>query len=251
MGQNMKQLPTAKKEESVMDKLLALIRTEAYPEGARLPSERMLAVQLGTSRNTLRGAIRRLETMGMVDIRRGSGCYVCRKNGAPRQWPRPPLNESIESIAYRLEAGFFFEPTIGALAAKRMEPEQVETLEQCVVKLSRAIINGHTEKIVEEDTRFRMIIAAGTNNPVFELTMQQMAPLGKKACRVVERLNKKERECFFADYVEILKAIKAKNPELTRLRLSDNLLRMGQFLKKYGGIELPGPMAEDNSVERR
>ncbi len=156
-------------------------------------------------------------------------------------------DESINSISYRLEAGFLFEPTIGALAAQRMKPDQVEALEHCVVKLSLAVINGNTEQIVMEDIRFRMIIAAGANNPVLEMTMRQMAPLSRKACRVVERLNKKEREYFFADYVEILKAIKDKKPDLTRLRLSDNLLRMGRYLEKYGGIELPGTMVNDHS----
>ena len=245
--------PQVKKEAAVMDELLALIKAEAYPEGARLPSERSLAAQLGTSRNTLRGAIRRLETMGLVDIRRGSGTYVRRKDDSLRQWQTFTRNESTISIQCRLEAGFLFQPIIGAMAAKRIGADQLAALKQCVVKLSRAIIDGRAEQVAVEDARFRMIVAAGTGNPVLAMTMQQFEPLGRKTCLLIAQLSQKERERFFADYVEMLNAIKEKNPELVRLRFSNNLKRMGRYLQKYGGITLPGPMAEDyadKSTER-
>ncbi len=44
--------------------------------GERLPTERALATQLQVSRNTVREAIRSLEAMGVVEVRRGDGLYV-------------------------------------------------------------------------------------------------------------------------------------------------------------------------------
>jgi GntR family transcriptional regulator/MocR family aminotransferase len=44
--------------------------------GARLPSSRALAVQLGLSRNTVITALDQLAAEGMLELRRGSGTYV-------------------------------------------------------------------------------------------------------------------------------------------------------------------------------
>lgn len=47
-----------------------------YPAGSRLPPERELALRFGTSRSTLREAVRRLESLGLLKARRGSGLEV-------------------------------------------------------------------------------------------------------------------------------------------------------------------------------
>jgi GntR family transcriptional regulator, transcriptional repressor for pyruvate dehydrogenase complex len=47
-----------------------------YAAGSRLPSERELAQRFGTSRSTLREAVRRLESLGLLKARRGSGLEV-------------------------------------------------------------------------------------------------------------------------------------------------------------------------------
>ncbi len=63
--------------EAVFESLLGDIVRGAFVAGARLPAERDLAKQLGTSRPTLREALRRLAAWNLVDARRGSGVVVC------------------------------------------------------------------------------------------------------------------------------------------------------------------------------
>lgn len=60
----------------LFERLLREIVSGTYGPGARLPSERDLAVQLGASRPTLREALRRLGEWGLVETRRGSGLVV-------------------------------------------------------------------------------------------------------------------------------------------------------------------------------
>ncbi len=67
-------------QKSRVDEVAARIREivekgELLP-GARLPSEPELAGQLQISRNVLREAIKRLESIGLLSVRRGLGTFV-------------------------------------------------------------------------------------------------------------------------------------------------------------------------------
>src|SRR5471032_1431361 len=62
----------------IADQILALIAHGEFTPGERLPPERDLAQQLGVSRPSLREALIALEIAGSVEIRQGSGVYVCR-----------------------------------------------------------------------------------------------------------------------------------------------------------------------------
>lgn len=52
------------------------ILDESYSRGMRLPSSRILAEQLGVSRNTILEAFAHLDAEGYIESRRGSGVYV-------------------------------------------------------------------------------------------------------------------------------------------------------------------------------
>lgn len=60
----------------VSDLLASRIRSQEYAPGARLPSESELALQLGVSRATVRSALARLATQGLVLRKQGDGTYV-------------------------------------------------------------------------------------------------------------------------------------------------------------------------------
>ena len=62
--------------QSVINRVLDLIRTGMLCAGDRLPSERNLIEILGISRPSLREAMRALSILGVVDIRHGGGAYV-------------------------------------------------------------------------------------------------------------------------------------------------------------------------------
>ncbi|HRX02850.1 MAG TPA: GntR family transcriptional regulator [Anaerolineae bacterium] len=60
----------------VSDLLAERIRSQEYAPGSRLPSESDLALQLGVSRATVRSALARLATQGLVLRKQGNGTYV-------------------------------------------------------------------------------------------------------------------------------------------------------------------------------
>jgi GntR family transcriptional regulator len=73
---------------------------ERMPAGQRLPSEPVLAKQLGVSRATLRDAMRTFETQGLIRRRQGSGTFVVGKVQALESGLE--VLESLETMANRL-----------------------------------------------------------------------------------------------------------------------------------------------------
>ncbi len=64
---------------TVYNDLLEAITNGTYASGERLPSENELKDRYGVSRNTVRSAINRLATLGVIETRRGDGSYVRRQ----------------------------------------------------------------------------------------------------------------------------------------------------------------------------
>lgn len=63
--------------------ILHYIAENGFEPDDRLPSERELATNLGISRNSLREAMKILETLGVVEIIHGSGTYLRKTNIEP------------------------------------------------------------------------------------------------------------------------------------------------------------------------
>lgn len=70
----------ATKIDLLLGELYKRIKEGFYPPGERLPSERKICGELKVSRDTVRGAIRRLQEENLVDIVPKGGAYVKSEN---------------------------------------------------------------------------------------------------------------------------------------------------------------------------
>ncbi|MCK5249010.1 MAG: FadR family transcriptional regulator, partial [Spirochaetaceae bacterium] len=61
---------------TVIDNIRTLIADRTYKPGMRLPSERVLADSMHTTRGYIRKALQRLELYGVISIRPQSGIYI-------------------------------------------------------------------------------------------------------------------------------------------------------------------------------
>jgi GntR family transcriptional repressor for pyruvate dehydrogenase complex len=64
--------------DRIVDALRERIANGTYARGGRLPTERELAQSFGVSAPTVREALRALTSLGLVEVRHGSGAYVTR-----------------------------------------------------------------------------------------------------------------------------------------------------------------------------
>ena len=95
--------------DAVADRLRGDILAGRLRPGTRLPSERELSLALGVNRLTLRAALARLEAMGLVTTRHGSGTEVA-------SWRDRAGLEALTMVMSSLEEG---EQTFDDLKAGR------------------------------------------------------------------------------------------------------------------------------------
>lgn len=71
--------------QRLAEQIMALIAAGEFGVGERLPSERNLADRFQVSRTSVREAVIALEVQDLVEVRGGSGIYVCRPPESIRQ----------------------------------------------------------------------------------------------------------------------------------------------------------------------
>lgn len=86
------------KNDRLFRQLQSSILSGEFPAGAKIPTERELAENYNCSRVTVRGSLRKLEELRMIERVRGSGTYVSPGSGKPQIICR--------RIAIFLEGGF-------------------------------------------------------------------------------------------------------------------------------------------------
>jgi DNA-binding FadR family transcriptional regulator len=148
----------------IADQIAARIKAGDFPAGGRLPAERELAEQLQVSRASVREALIALEIEGYVDVRVGTGVFVCqpREDGQYQDTAPAAAADSVEATDIGpfdlLETRLLIEPECAALAAQKASPAQIAAI--------RAAHDGMslTESPSVHDRAFHSAIGAACGN---------------------------------------------------------------------------------------
>lgn len=117
-------------DEQVAGTIADAIIGGQFAPGSSLPPERELSEQLGVNRTSLRQGLARLEQMGLIEARQGSGNVVC----DPSVLVDPFVVEALvrrlgpDFLAEMLEVRTALGPLIGALAAANASEEDLAAL---------------------------------------------------------------------------------------------------------------------------
>lgn len=163
------------------DALRTAILGGVHPAGRPLPPERTLSTRLGVSRLTLRAALARLESEGLVHAIQGSGTHVLdvRQSGGLEllgpllhtaldegALPRGLLDQALElRRALAIEA-------IG-LATVRAEPDDLRALDAQLALQCEHV--GDADRFMREDLRFARLLLRAAHNLPLELLYNSVA----------------------------------------------------------------------------
>jgi GntR family transcriptional repressor for pyruvate dehydrogenase complex len=150
---------------AIVEQILDSIHSRAFPPGARLPPERVLASKLGVGRSSLREALRVLEHAGVLDVRVGSGAYVS-ENGASLAATLRARAAAVgeESPLDVVVARRALEPACASLAAVHRNRADIDLMRATMYAASEQHRMGF--EVDEADLAFHRAVAAASRNPV-------------------------------------------------------------------------------------
>ncbi|WP_375489597.1 FadR/GntR family transcriptional regulator, partial [uncultured Mycobacterium sp.] len=127
-------------DEQIAAAIADAILDGAFPSGSTLPPERELAEQFGVNRTSLRQGLARLQHMGLIEARQGSGNVVRDPTGLTH----PAVVEALvrklgpDFLVELLELRAAFGAFIGRLAAERANPHDLSALHSALASVQQA-----------------------------------------------------------------------------------------------------------------
>lgn len=165
-------IATKRKSVHVAEQIVEAIRGNAYKVGNRLPSERIIAEQMGVSRPSVREALSALQLVGVLESRPGDGTYVV---AAPdRREAAISLLEQEESPVEALEARRVLERAIAQLAAARATPEGLDRLRRALDVLRTAAAARDYEAFTAANGPFHLAIVRMAGNDLLERAVRPL-----------------------------------------------------------------------------
>jgi GntR family transcriptional repressor for pyruvate dehydrogenase complex len=131
--------------QAVSDAVLGLIRSGELKPGMRLPSEPQLVEMTGISRSSVREAVRGLQTMGLLEIRRGKGTFVRSIEPANLVDAQMLLMlDNYQVLNDLIEVREGIEPLIVRLAVERATDDDIAALRDHIEQMAKTDNSGNS-----------------------------------------------------------------------------------------------------------
>ncbi len=163
--------------QDVVNQIQEAILDGRIRPGEKLPAERELGEMLGTSRGTLREALRVLEQKGLIEIRLGVDGGAIVKDPGGKQ-----ITESLAmlirsqkvSLSHLAEFREDVEGTVAGLAARRAKKGDIHWLQELIVEMKACWETGLAQwsEFMRVDEKIHMLIARISGNPVYEVIVK-------------------------------------------------------------------------------
>lgn len=207
----------------------ALLNKELQP-GDYLPSEAEMTQSLGVSKTGVREAIKMLQAMGIVEVRRGKKTRI-------REHPE---EDFINPMLFRLiiEKGttkdivdfrMMFEPGYTLMAMERATEEDIEKIRETLERFERVIEQG--APIAEDDLAFHHAILQSTHNPFVIRTGRTILQLFRAS---IDRSVRDHPQVALQDHKRIFTAFCEKDAQKLREAIIKSFERWEAFLEEGG-----------------
>ncbi len=226
--------------DAVADRLRNEILAGRLAAGSRLPSERELSLALGVNRLTLRAALARLEAMGLVTTRHGSGTEVAawRERAGLEALPMvmgsldPDEPAWLELLTSMLEVRRVLATEAVALAAVRHTDDDIAAMREIAAAQGTRLHDA--QAYARGDLEFQRAVVRAARNVGFELILNSFARFPEEQPALVATLYDK-REDSVGFYGALIGLVQAGDPEGARTALRDVFTAMDEeWLGRHG-----------------
>jgi GntR family transcriptional repressor for pyruvate dehydrogenase complex len=207
----------------VFETLHEMIATGRFQRGEKLPPQDELARQLGVSRNTLREAVNKLSTMGLLVSRQGVGTvvepptpggYLTALSG---QFLLDPL-----SVREFIEARICIERAMVRLAVARAQPQGIAEIGDILQEQHAALQQADWAEFTRHDTAFHFKLAEMSGNRVLRKFLETIQDMLQRFIGEVSQLPGAIAEAY-AYHTRVSGAIAAKDADLAEKEIVRHL----------------------------
>lgn len=162
---NLKPIKPKRISDQVFEQIRELIYKGDFKAGQQILPERELALSMAVSRTSVRNAINKLVTMGLLEHRQGQGTFVSspdNRSGNPLAAAMATDEATFDDL---LEVRMGLECNAAMLAAQRATDTDLKAIEKSLEEMEHDLET--TDRIgTEPDAAFHMAISFSTKNPV-------------------------------------------------------------------------------------
>jgi len=210
-----KAVRTSRLYEQIVQQIEESIVEGRLKPGDQLLAERELAQQFGVSRTAVREAVKTLSEKGLVESYSGRGTFV---TSGKSQSVRHSLDNFLKSgdlqnAGYVSELREILEPEFTALAAIRIEEQQLIMMREALAIMDRSLLQP--DAYIEADLDFHLALAEAAGNPlILSLLDSIVGVLREQRLSIFEVTGGPERGQVHHRF--ILAAIEQRNPAKAR-----------------------------------
>jgi GntR family transcriptional regulator, transcriptional repressor for pyruvate dehydrogenase complex len=224
---------SAKRARRLPDTIAEYLKATAreLAPGSKLPSENQLAKQFGVSRSAVREAISGVESLGLLQIRKGAGMFVRAPIVGNLEF-RGLDSSNVANAAKLLEIRTGLDAAAARIAAIRRTEEEVKFLREMNVAASRPDLT--ILETVEADLAFHLAIVRATRNEYFvsiQTFLLEHLRAGILFTRTLESYSKEMMDEVQREHGEIFQAIEARNAELASRLAEHHVLNARRRMK--------------------
>lgn len=180
-----------------------------------------LAETFAVAAPTMREALRRLQALGVVDIRHGSGVYV--RRAKQRVIVSNPYTGQLDAdvILDLIDARLVIEPHLACLAVARCDEQAIQELEAILERAERAL-HGQDVLLSGLNLDFHRAIARLSGNSVLSQTIDSILDLYAAEQMVILQIYG-NRDRDHREHTSVLEAIRERRPDLAGERMRQHL----------------------------
>lgn len=205
---------------SVQEAIRDNIVERGLQPGDPMNPETELARQLGVSRNSVREAVKALESMGIVESRRGSGLYVGTFSWDPLlENLGYGLMQNLRELAELLEIRQVLELGMLPDALRLVDEQQLTELKALLDAMSEQAERG--EIFAEQDREFHRTLFRNLNNATFLKLLDIFWLAFRKAAEHEDLLDDNPMRTYYA-HRRIVEGVKQRDLAQTSQALKDH-----------------------------
>lgn len=212
---NLKPIKPKRISDQVFEQIRELIYKGQFKPGQQILPERELAQSMAVSRTSVRNAINKLVTLGLLEHRQGQGTFV----SSPENREGNPLAAAMgtdeATLDDLLEVRLGLECNAAMLAARRATESDINAIKKSLEEMEEDL--AATDKIgYSPDAAFHMAVAFATKNSVLIHLMRNFYDflfVGIKKNLSNMYLNRQALEDVLSHHRNIYMAIEQRKPE--------------------------------------